>query len=1161
MLMDHLVSAFRSYLSYDTEAYTAATAQESESVPLPRGISRIIYILCKVRGQKVISRLLSNEPFYLGLILDKLQQWQLKSQDLSCLETFNNRSMIWEEKFVMLLWLAHLMMAPFDLGSISHESRHSRGIILKVPLPVSLDLPLLAIDLLQTAVGNLDAPSKERETASLLLTRLTLRPDMQKYDLAETIIRWAVDELGGQDQSDANPYQHTGILSVLAGITMSGDVKIVGRFLFTIFQCVSAISDGSHTNSKIINSSALSRKLIIKILRSIAISSLQHETVGNAISDCVEMTIGVLMDLLADTDTLVRFASSKALGMISSKMDPDMASDVVQAINGSLEEDLHWVDSQTGRSYPSYSQEIPMHGQLEPNTASVNALRWHGLALSLAQILFRSSVPASQLPTVLNALLLALDFEQRKSTGTSIGGNVRDAACFGIWSIARRFTTRQILDIETTQIRAASLMDNSTSMIQVLANCMVVSATLDPSGNIRRGASAALQELIGRHPDTVSQGISLVQAVEYHSVALRSNAMADVARAAAELDKHYCSSIVDDLLGWKGIASPDALSRQLAARSLGTLIALRSNDYLINTLRAIMRNLGSVPTQKVEKRHGLLLALSSIIQQMADSPSLANEAPTDLIIDTWDLLRGRISDRDLTTKSLKPYLIAEAACAVIRALCRYTETTKLNAKLVADPPSDTVLRIFRQCLQRSEDSAIEALCQSVHAYFLTVGLAERSLIADRWIKDLTVAKALRTKSTSNAIAVMAVLGSVFQLLGKSDAEAMSDIQERMVITLATHVSSDSTIEIRIRALRSLKKGPLCCGICNSSIIEALKAALQDYTVDSRGDIGSLVRIEGLHALSVMLDNSGTELAEQTKTNLVSLVAGLAVEKLDKVRLEAALVLRNHGLLELRTPDLDTREVSATTYFRSLMCLMENYPYTRREMIIGLMTTISSGSDTGLTAARKALIYYLGRASIESIAGIFEDLISIAQDSLAKKDERVLIPALESLAFLLDTRVFDHIITSQSCRSLSASELLSLLQRCYLRTTNVKRISATIRCLAGLAALPDPHRKAELLRIKASKMLNELVLHNFPGVREEAAEALCRITDPLMDGNNEYEVAVQRAAKLRQILESTDWKQEMSSSAEKEFVESQDITHHPWLTNGTDHGALACVEDV
>jgi hypothetical protein len=96
-----------------------------------------------------------------------------------------------------------------------------------------------------------------------------------------------------------------------------------------------------------------------------------------------------------------------------------------------------------------------------------------------------------------------------------------------------------------------------SSVLQVLATELVVSASLDPAGNIRRGSSAALQELIGRHPNTIAEGIRVVQVVDYHAVALRSRAIMEVAFQSAMLSKSYMDGILDALLGWRGIGDAD----------------------------------------------------------------------------------------------------------------------------------------------------------------------------------------------------------------------------------------------------------------------------------------------------------------------------------------------------------------------------------------------------------------------------------------------------------------------------------------------------------------------------------------------------------------------------------------------------------------------------
>ena len=148
--------------------------------------------------------------------------------------------------------------------------------------------------------------------------------------------------------------------------------------------------------------------------------------------------------------------------------------------------------------------------------------------------MFRS-IPSSSLAPVLAALRLALSFEKRSATSaTSTGTNVRDAANFGIWALARRYTSAELQAINLISADGLSL-----PALQTLATDLVVAASLDPAGNVRRGSSAALQELIGRNPDTIAEGIQVVQVVDYHAIALRSRAVEEVAIGAASLSDEY----------------------------------------------------------------------------------------------------------------------------------------------------------------------------------------------------------------------------------------------------------------------------------------------------------------------------------------------------------------------------------------------------------------------------------------------------------------------------------------------------------------------------------------------------------------------------------------------------------------------------------------------
>lgn len=71
-------------------------------------------------------------------------------------------------------------------------------------------------------------------------------------------------------------------------------------------------------------------------------------------------------------------------------------------------------------------------------------------------------------------------------------------------------------------------------------------------------------------------------------------------------------------------------------------------------------------------------------------------------------------------------------------------------------------------------------------------------------------------------------------------------------------------------------------------------ALQEYTTDSRGDIGAWVReaaMSGLHVLINLILQSGltSVLNEELMASIVSRIAQQAVERIDKIRAQAGAI--------------------------------------------------------------------------------------------------------------------------------------------------------------------------------------------------------------------------------------------------------------------------------
>jgi hypothetical protein len=555
----------------------------------------------------VIIRFFSTETRLLELLLSAIengsQQEVGQSANLEAADAWG-----WEERYIVLLWLSQLLLAPFDLASISSEETDDivRPTIQGFSWPP--DTSGLTIRVIPLALRYLSSSGKERDAAKILLVRIAMRKDMQDLGILNALVQWATLSLQVSSKSELSTYYYIGVLSFIAGILVSSESTTdMNPYLEQISRVILNLYLRPEPAFKAIYASAVARKTILKVLRTITVL-LIHNPDSMPNSDmAIEATIDHMLDSLADSSTPVRLATSKALSIITLKLPEGMAAEVGAAVLETLNKNIFYL-------------EIQGKKRKTRDLSRVNPLEWHGLMLTMAHLLYRQSIPADKLPPILNALRLGLVFEQRSTSGSSIGTNVRDAACFGIWAMARRYSTK---DLQALKLKEDVFTQGGpikeASALQILATELVVSASLDPAGNIRRGSSAALQELIGRHPNTIAEGIKVVQVVDYHAVALRSRAIQEVALQAAQLSDHYYQGLFYALVGWRGIQDGDASARRVAANAIGELVWTKkltntnSWEELKDALEFIGGRIKGLLTREVEERHGLLLTLASIM--------------------------------------------------------------------------------------------------------------------------------------------------------------------------------------------------------------------------------------------------------------------------------------------------------------------------------------------------------------------------------------------------------------------------------------------------------------------------------------------------------------------------------------------------------------------
>ena len=375
-------------------------------------------MVCKVRGAKSLSRFLDNEPKYIEIMLDIFRVRYVAQSDArdntlyplseiaalcvnsdQAMTTLDQISLRWELRYVLLLWLTHLMLAPFDLSSVSADMS-SRETAFKIKLPP--ELPRIAEEVLRISMQEISSTTKTQSAAVALIVRLALRPDMRRVGLLDALLKWVLSSLSATGNISGSIHVYIGLLMFVNGLVASANMGEIGQYLPVLYETVGSIfkaDSGSETFHEL-RSSAVAKKLAIKIQRNIVVQLLQtnssshksyHEIKMRMFNDMsiLDDVIDFLLEAVGDHETPVRYAASKSLSVITTKLDPAMAEEVVEAVIGSLGEDV--VDGGNSR---------------RPTT--VNPSRWHGITLTLSHMLFRRTPAPVQVPDILHVLFFAL---------------------------------------------------------------------------------------------------------------------------------------------------------------------------------------------------------------------------------------------------------------------------------------------------------------------------------------------------------------------------------------------------------------------------------------------------------------------------------------------------------------------------------------------------------------------------------------------------------------------------------------------------------------------------------------------------------------------------------------------------------------------------------
>ncbi|WWC58144.1 uncharacterized protein I303_100679 [Kwoniella dejecticola CBS 10117] len=997
----------------------------------------------------------------------------------------------WELRAVLLLWLALLLTVPFNLTTLSSNTESplstSYGIDLpssEILFPAGLKLAPLAKQVILLSTPLLYKPGKEGAYAALVIARLYSREDASRG--LEGFLEWSNKEMDDNER-EGETHFITSILEFIA--LLPSLLKLYHLPLLQSFLDDKLLPHlkGSRTAA----SSGLIRKLAVKAKGRIWLAKIGKRLEDDEdveLPDGLEDWLDDLMGGLSDKDTIVRYSSAKYLARLAALLPPSFASQIVEAVTGlfaGTEEEPVTLTSFGTVIDPggtSTSGGTMGFGGLESTRGEA---RWHGVCLALAEMARRGLVRDEEIGNAVKWVIKALTFDLRRASH-SIGANVRDAASYLLWSLSR-----------------ACPPDALRGYAEDMATSLICVALFDREVGVRRAASAAFQEGVGRL-GLYPEGIDVLGKTDFYSVSVRRMAFT-IAAPAVAVHKAY-RDIMREHLHHITFRHWDTPMRLLAAQALQSILKLGSDDDIQDSLGREMKELASLDSVNV---HGALVSLGSIAELFKEH----------------DLRRLKISEA-LTLIRPASFVSSQAA-DILSSLCSLLVAILDKTVLTASSTQGVLDKCIDLSMKRREAEVHDSVAK-VYGRLSEFRSPDKDIL--KLISDTKTFRIAQRQAASLS-------------LGFIRYPASSPSTDKAIKALLALLDQPDKIDIESRrsAIRSLGEiatqrvdGEMIVSQAQfANIFGSLVRGLEDYATDQRGDVGSWVRIQSLQSIGKVLstlDPSTTLMTADTLDEAVGGIIKQGVEKLESVRGDAALTLaklREAGWgwehMEGMEVDLSRlisdvfRYIPQNEWFASSMQYL-NTRY-RKQILAGLVLSIGSQVVTLSQAACEPLIAYL-RINKESIPPVLSDLLELLEKNFTSN--RIFIPTLQTLQKLSIGGIFG---SSNSVSTVTLAEakgnnqsILDILAIACKGITNIKsidRITSSMRLIVSCLSSSRANR---------SEVIGYLPLflgHKFPRIRAISSEELYLAISSSADGddaNAELEVPEE----LEEILLETEW---------------------------------------
>ncbi|KAI0086506.1 ARM repeat-containing protein [Irpex rosettiformis] len=1005
-------------------------------------VAHLLYLYINFRGYKSITRFFPHEIADLSVALDFLLLPDGPAQ-----VTWQ-----WHLRYVMLLWMSLICMLPFDLAQFDDPKSIGKT----------------ASDVETVAKSYLSRAGVERQGAAILLARLYSRKDTNvKFPL---FLDWTKDTVIQLDDL----FQTIGALQVLCELTKSAPAHQVLPFVRELFNITSAV--GASTR---LASNTLIRKLRIKLVsrtllrlmpakrKRIRSKGKTLRTDSNAVIDDesdedidvpneVENILEDLLKALQDRDTVVRYSAAKAVARISERLPSDFSEQVLDNV----------------------IQLFSIHSMAAASMYDMPAIAeytWHGTSLACAEMARRGLVPDDRLGELIGWMRKALYFDIRKGAH-SVGSSVRDAASYVLWSLARAQSPE-------------ALYPHATGLAQTL----VTVSCFDREVHIRRAASAAFQEFVGR-TNLFPHGIDILRKTDFYAVGTRRNAFSIVAVEVAEHDV-YRQSLLDHLLTVT-VRHWDPAMRKLGAQAIRNICQLDLWKLGQECIERVTPYLTFVDSADI---HGALLTLTELA--IAYKGAEPQDRVEFKLRELFSLL-SKVSPS--TIQSIRNELITSAACHLIASSITLPEI---------EQPTRSSVPHWRSIIDFALKSAVVLVQESAADAMAAVSvLMDCNAQVERFIQEAKSGTAALQQSVcrmlggldynSHPEALKIALAFLLACVDRSAPTGLKNVEARR----NAYYSLPRIIQNVLPRLREVFPPEIAIAVFSSFL-----SGLEDYSTDERGDVGSWIRIACVKGIAdystAIISNASTISQGEEYLPLVKFHEGIAgilkqgVERLDNVRQQAGeqllrlLPLSSHatawqihgeGLMrELFSSDKEEISWSDSAWLFPRAVKLLTIKEYRHAVLSGLVLSVSSKTDSTQRPVCASLIAYAHGLSVRDEA-VEYDLNRLATDLLAQAKRNlalnsIVIPVLQTFNVLLDADAFE-LLEEDTDGLKSLHSLLSICARNVTKIKNVQRIVASMKVVANLLTMSS-------LRAACASHLPAFLGHQYPKIRSDTAETL------------------------------------------------------------------------